>query len=167
MIEIIALSALGATCWGLVRLEQVQEGECGLVLRFGKYHRTIDPGACLLIRGIESLTRVPTRIILVRDLIADRCRTGDGALVMIRYHLRLRAAVPVKILKVENWREASLVQAEVAVRSVVTGYTLREVLTDRTQFGTSASAELEQVTCIWGTAVEIEIADVLVLSQTA
>jgi regulator of protease activity HflC (stomatin/prohibitin superfamily) len=167
MLEIIALSAISATCWGLVRLEQVQEGECGLVLRFGKHHRTTGPGACLLIRGIESLTRVPTKIILFRDLIADRCQTGDGALVMIRYHLRLRAVVPAKVLKVENWQEASLVQAEVAVRGEVTGHSAREILTGRTQFGASASAELEQVTCTWGTTGEIEIADVLVLSQMA
>lgn len=167
MIEIIVLGAVSVTCWGLFRLEQVQEGECGLVLRFGKHRRTIGPGACMLIRGIESLTRVPTRIILFRDQIADRCRTSDGALVRIRYHVRLWAAVPAKVLKVDDWQEASLVQAEVAVRGEVTGHSIRQILAERAELGASASAELRQVTYTWGTDGEIEIADVLVLSQAA
>src|SRR5262249_7691641 len=154
MLEIIALGAVAAVCGGLIRLEQVREGECGLVLRFGKHRRTIGPGPCLLIRGVESLTRVPTKIILFRDLIAERCRTGDGAMVTIRYHLRLRAVVPAKVLKVEDWQEASLVQAEVVVRSGVTSHSVREILTDRAQFGSSVSAELEQVTYSWGAAGE-------------
>src|SRR5712691_911563 len=92
VLVIIILGAVVAAVCGALRLEQIREGECGLVLRLGKHRRTIGPGPCLLLRGAESLTRVQTKIIVFKDLVAENCRTSDGAMVTMRYHLRLRAA---------------------------------------------------------------------------
>lgn len=164
IITVVAVAASAALCW-TVRPEQVREGECGLVLRFGKYHRTVAPGPCLLLRGAESLTRVSTKIIMLSDLVAESCRTSDGASVTIRYHLMLRAAVPAKVLKIEHWQEASLVQADVVVRSAVHSHSLVEILAERIQLGACLSAELDQITCAWGAAGEIEVADIRILHQ--
>ena len=165
MLEIIAVGAVAAALCGAVRLEQVHEGECGLVLRFGKYRRTARPGPCLLLRGAENLIRVPTKIVMFTDLVADSCWTSDGALVTVRYHLMLHAALPAKVLKIEDWREASLVQAEVVVRGAINSRTLVEIMGDRLQFGTLLSAELDQKICTWGAAGEIEVADILLLHR--
>lgn len=165
LIEIITVGAVTAALWCTVRLEQIHEGECGLVLRFGKYNRTVGPGPCLLLRGVESLTRVSTKIIMFTDQVAENCQTSDGALVTIRYHLMLHAAVPAKVLKIEEWQEASLIQAEVVVRCVVNNHSLAEIRAERLQLGAFLSAELDQVTCTWGAAGEIEVADVLILRQ--
>jgi regulator of protease activity HflC (stomatin/prohibitin superfamily) len=165
LIEIITAGAVTAALWFAVRLEQIYEGECGLVLRLGKYSRTAQPGPCLLLRGVESLIRVSTKLVMFTDLVAENCETSDGALVTIRYHLMLHAAVPAKVLKIEKWQEASLVQAEVVIRCAINSYGLSEVLAQRLQLGRFLSAELDQVTCTWGAAGEIEIADVLILRQ--
>jgi regulator of protease activity HflC (stomatin/prohibitin superfamily) len=163
---ITVLTVAAATApWFAMRLEQIHEGECGLVMRFGKYRRTVRPGPCLLVRGAESVIRVPTRIIMFTDLVAESCRTSDGALVTIRYHLMLHAAVPAKVLKIEGWQEGSLVQAEVVVRSAVNNHNLEEILAERLQLGAFLSAELDQITCTWGAAGEIEVADILILRQ--
>jgi len=166
MLEIVAVVTVAATVCGAVRLEQIQEGECGLVLRLGKHRRTIGPGPCLLLRGVESLTRIPTKIIVFRDLLAERCRTNDGVLLTVRYHLRLRITAPAKVLTVEDWQEISLVQAEVVVRNAVTSQSIADLLAERSQFGVHLSAELDQVIWAWGAAGEIEIADLLILSRS-
>lgn len=165
MIEIVVLATASAALCGAVRLEQIREGERGLVLRLGKHRRTIGPGPCLLLRGVESLTRVPTKIIVFRDLLAERCRTSDGVMVSVRYHVRLRVADPAKVLTVEDWQEISLVQVEVVVRNAVTSQTAVALLGERSQLGTYLSAELDQVIWAWGVAGEIEIADLLVSSR--
>jgi regulator of protease activity HflC (stomatin/prohibitin superfamily) len=165
LLEIITVGAVTAALWCTVRLEQIHEGECGLVLRFGRYRRTVGPGPCLLLRGVESLTRVSTKIVMFTDLAAENCQTSDGALVTIRYHLMLHAAVPARVLKIEKWQEASLAQAEVVVRCAVNNHSLVEMLGERLHLGAFLSAELDQVTHTWGAAGEIEIADVLILRQ--
>lgn len=167
MFEIITVLTVAAAAapWCVVRLEQIHEGECGLVMRFGKYHRTVRPGPCLLVRGAESLIRVPTKIVMFTDLVADSCRTNDGALVTIRYHLMLHAAIPAKVLKIEEWQAASLVQAEVVVRGAVNNHSLVEMLAERLQLGAYLSAELDQITCTWGAAGEIEVADIMILRR--
>jgi regulator of protease activity HflC (stomatin/prohibitin superfamily) len=167
LLEIIAVGAVAAALCGVVRLEQVHEGECGLVLRFGKYRRTVRPGPCLLLRGAESLIRVPTKIVMFTDLVAESCWTSDGTLVTVRYHLMLHAAFPAKVLKIEGWQEASLVQAEVVVRGSINNRTLVEIMGDRLQLGAFLSAELDQTICAWGAAGEIEVADILILRRKA
>ena len=164
MIEIIVVAVAASLC-GAVRLEQIREGECGLVLRLGKHRRTVGPGACFLLRGVEGLTRVPTKIIVVRDLLAERCRTSDGAMITVRYHLRLRVTAPAKVLSIEDWQEASLVQAEVVVRNAVATRSIADLLADRPQSGTYLSAELDQAIWAWGATGELEIADLLILSR--
>jgi len=166
MFEIVAVVTAAAALRAAVLLEQIHEGECGLVLRLGKHRRTVGPGPCLLLRGVESLTRIPTKIIVFRDLLAERCRTSDGAILTVRYHLRLRVTAPAKVLTVEDWQEISLVQAEVVVRNAVTNQSIADLLAGRSQFGVHLSAELDQATWAWGTAGEIEIADLLILSRS-
>jgi regulator of protease activity HflC (stomatin/prohibitin superfamily) len=165
MIESIVAVAVAAVLWRTVRIEQIREGECGLVLRLGKHCRTVGPGPCLLLRGVESLIRVPTKIIVFRDLFAERCRTSDGVVVTIRYHLRLHVTAPAKVLTVEDWQELSLVQAEVVVRNAITSQSIADLLPVRSQFGTFLSAELDQSTWAWGAAGEVEVADVVMLSM--
>lgn len=165
MLEIIAVGAVVAALCGAVRLEQVQEGECGLVLRFGKHSRTVRPGPSLLLRGAESLIRITTKIILFTDLVAESCMTSDEALVTVRYHLMLHAAFPAKVLRVEDWQEASLVQAEVVVRDAINNRTLAEIDGDRLQLGGLLSSELDQKICVWGAAGEIEVADIILLGR--
>jgi regulator of protease activity HflC (stomatin/prohibitin superfamily) len=165
LLEIILISAVAVALCGAVRLEQVQEGECGLILRFGKHCRTVRPGPLLLLRGADSLIRVTTKIIMFTDLVAENCTTGDGAVLSVRYHLMLRAAFPAKILKIEDWQEASLVQAEVVVREAISNRPFTAAMGDRVQFGALLSAELDQKICTWGAAGEIEVADIL-LSHT-
>lgn len=165
MFEILVVVTVAGALGGAVRLEQVREGECGLVLRLGKLRRTVGPGPCLLIRGIESLTRIPTKTIVFRDLLAERCRASDGVMLTLRYHLRLRVTAPAKVLTVEDWQELSLAQAEVVVRNGVTDRRVPDLLGERLQLGTYLSAQLDQVTWAWGAAGEIEIADILVLSR--
>ena len=77
----------------------------------------------------------------------------------------LHVAVPVKVLKIENWQEVSLVQAEVVVRDAVNNHSLGEITAERLQLGAYLSSELDQITCTSGAAEEIEVADILILRR--
>jgi len=165
MIEGVIAAVVLASAGSAVRLEQVHEGECGLLLRLGKHRRTVGPGPCLVIRGVERLVRVPTKIMLLTDLVAANCQTRDNTSVDARYHLRLRVGYPDRVLRVEDWRAATLAQAEVVVRTAISAATLAELLSERPSLGSRMSGELDQVTCIWGASGEIEVADIQVVRR--
>lgn len=167
LLEIIAVGAVAAALCGALRLEQVQEGECGLVLRFGKHRRTVSPGPSLLLRGAERLVRVSTKIIMFTDLVAEGCLTSDGSPTTVRYHLMLHAAFPAKVLRIQDWQEASLIQAEIVVRDAINIHTLEEMIGNRSQLGTLLSAEIDQKIYSWGATGEIEVADIVLLGRKA
>ena len=147
-----ALAAvLLAVAAGFMSLYQVQPEEVGVVLRFGEYVRTTEPGLRARIPLVEDVLKVPVQRQLkqefgfrtvdagIRTLYADTDRrladesvmlTGDLNVAVVEWIVQYRVADPYLFLfKVRNLDGTFRAMNEAVMREVVGDRTVTEVLT--------------------------------------
>ena len=107
--------------WGLMNSVHVlDESERGVVLRFGKYNRTLDPGLQFTLpKPLEELTKVNiSQIQSVEE--RGQMLTGDENLVDISFAVQYRIQEPMAYLfNVKDPRLTLLQASEAAMREVV------------------------------------------------
>ncbi|GAB4229150.1 MAG: FtsH protease activity modulator HflK [Acidobacteriota bacterium] len=128
---------------------QIQPEEIGVVLRFGKFVRTTEPGLHMKIPWIEEVLKVPVQRQLkqefgfrtirsgVRTQYSDRpyleeslMLTGDLNVAVVEWIVQYRVSDPYKYLfKVRNLDETFRNMNEAVMRQVVGDRTVTEVLT--------------------------------------
>ena len=134
---------------GLNTLYQVQPEEVGVVLRFGEFVRTTDPGLRAKIPFIEDVLKVPVQRQLkqefgfrtteanVRSQFADRdfagesvMLTGDLNVAVVEWIVQYRVSDPfLYLFKVRNLEETFRAMNEAVMREVVGDRTVTEVVT--------------------------------------
>ncbi len=110
---IVMLIVLGAILWTAFDSPHVlDQSERGVVLRFGKHVRTVEPGLQFTFpRPIESLQKVNVSQILSREN-RGRMLTEDENLIDVNYAVQYRVQDPVSFLF--NVRDPELTLAEAA-----------------------------------------------------
>jgi len=149
----------GVIIWGVVALlaaivlfsglYQVQPEEVGVVVRFGKYSRTTDPGLRAKIPFVEQVYRIPVQRQLkeefgfrttdaaVRSSFTDAdfgaesiMLTGDLNVAVVEWIVQYRVADPyLYLFKVRNITGTFRAMNEAVMRQVVGDRTVTEVLT--------------------------------------
>ncbi len=135
---------------GFGTLYQVQPEEVGVVLRFGEYVRTTEPGLRAKLPLAEQVLKVPVQRQLkqefgfrtvdaaIRTLYAPDRQFGDEAVMLtgdlnvavVEWIVQYRVADPYLFLfKVRNLRETFRAMNEAVMREVVGDRTVTEVLT--------------------------------------
>lgn len=172
-IGILALVWVITSCFYKVDVEEV-----GVVQRFGRYHRTADPGLNLkLPAGIERVTKVPVRKIFTEDFGLRTLRpgvkteyappsreqereslmlTGDLNVVVVPWIVQYRIQDPYKFLfRVRNVRETLRDLSEAVVRQVVGDKSVNEVLNRREVIADEAKEELQKALDIADTGLKV------------
>jgi regulator of protease activity HflC (stomatin/prohibitin superfamily) len=136
----------------------VSQYEKGLVERFGKYDRTVDPGLRLIIPFIESLRRVDMREQVV-DVPPQEVITKDNVVVTVDAVVYYQATDPVKLkYNVANFILAATKLAQTNLRNIVGDLDLDQALTSRERINTQLREILDEATDVWGTrVVRVEI----------
>ena len=146
-----ALAVLLAVLIGFTALYQVQPEEVGVVLRFGEYVRTTEPGLRTKIPLVEEVLKVPVQRQLkqefgfrtvdagIRTVYAESDRrlgeesvmlTGDLNVAVVEWIVQYRVADPYLFLfKVRNLDDTFRAMNEAVMREVVGDRTVTEVLT--------------------------------------
>ena len=146
-----ALAVLLAVLIGFTALYQVQPEEVGVVLRFGEYVRTTEPGLRAKIPLAEDVLKVPVQRQLkqefgfrtvdagIRTVYAETDRrlgeesvmlTGDLNVAVVEWIVQYRVADPSLFLfKVRNLDDTFRAMNEAVMREVVGDRTVTEVLT--------------------------------------
>ena len=147
-----ATAVLGLLVAALVlfnTLYQVQPEEVGVVLRFGRYLGTTEPGLRVKIPLVDQVLKVPVQRQLkqefgfrtveagVRTVYADRdfaaeaaMLTGDLNVAVVEWIVQYRVSDPSQYLfKVRNLEETFRAMNEAVMREVVGDRTVTEVLT--------------------------------------
>ena len=146
-----ALAVLLAVLIGFTALYQVQPEEVGVVLRFGEYVRTTEPGLRTKIPLVEEVLKVPVQRQLkqefgfrtvdagIRTIYAESDRrlgeesvmlTGDLNVAVVEWIVQYRVADPYLFLfKVRNLDDTFRAMNEAVMREVVGDRTVTEVLT--------------------------------------
>jgi len=137
----------------------IPEGYRGLVLRLGKYSRTISPGLNLIIPYIESVQRVDIRE-QVMDIPKQEAITLDNVSCMIDGVVRFKVVNPqVAIFKVQNYLNQISAKSQTALRDIIGSVSLDELLSQRKIIAEQIKAIVDIAAENWGvdiSAVEMQ-----------
>ena len=158
-------------------LYQVQPEEVGVVLRFGRYVRTTEPGLRAKLPFVETVLKVPVQRQLkqefgfrtveagVRSRFAERqfadeavMLTGDLNVAVVEWIVQYRVADPYQFLfKVRNLEDTFRAMNEAIMREVVGDRTVTEVLTiGRQEIETRVQEQLQALVGQYEMGVTVE-----------
>ena len=148
---------------------QIEPEEVGVILRFGKYARTADPGLNFKLPFVEDMTRVPVQRQLKQEFgfrtvevgtrtefatqerrFADEAvmLTGDLNVAVVEWIVQYRVSDPRKYLfEVRNLEETFRAMNEAIMRETVGDRTVTEVVTvGRQEIETTVETRLQALT---------------------
>ncbi len=156
----------------------VDTEEAGVILRFGKYNRTVDPGLRFkLPLGIESVYKIPVRRQLKEEFgfrtVSARVRTqysqrnysdeslmltGDLNAAEVEWIVQYRIRDAYKFLfRVRNAQKTFRDMNEAVIREIVGDRTINEVLTiGRQEISTTSKVELQKLCNQYELGLQVE-----------
>ena len=136
----------------------VQQYQKGLVERFGRYEKTVDPGFHMIVPFVEKMQRVDMREQVV-DVPPQEVITKDNVVVTVDAVVYFQATDPVKLkYNVANFILAATKLAQTNLRNVIGDLDLDQALTSRETINTELRDILDEATDVWGTrVVRVEI----------
>jgi regulator of protease activity HflC (stomatin/prohibitin superfamily) len=158
LVVIIVVVVVGVFVLIAAALKIVSQYEKGLVERFGRYDRTVDPGLRLILPFIERIRTVDMREQVV-DVPPQEVITEDNVVVTVDAVVYYRATDPVKLrYNVANFILAATKLAQTNLRNIIGDMDLDEALTSREAINTQLRQVLDEATDVWGTqVVRVEI----------
>ncbi len=157
---VFLLAAVGVllVVYAALGIKIVSQFEKGLVERFGRYVKTVDPGLKFIVPFIERLRRVDMREQVV-DVPPQEVITKDNVVVTVDAVVYYQATDPVKLkYNVANFIVAATKLAQTNLRNVIGDIQLDEALTSRDTINVQLRQILDEATDVWGTrVVRVEI----------
>ena len=176
---VVGIAALALLLGVFSTLYQVQPEEVGVVLRFGKYVRTTDPGLRAKLPFVEQVLKVPVQRQLKQEFgfqtveagvrtqfapperrFADEAMmlTGDLNVAVVEWIVQYRVADPYLFLfKVRNVEETFRDMNEAVMRAVVGDRTVTEVVTvGRQEVEAQVQGQLQTLTNQYEMGIAIE-----------
>lgn len=137
----------------------VNQYEKGLVVRFGKYQRTVGSGINILVPFIESILTVDMRE-RVLNVDPQNVITKDNVAVVVDAVVYYKVVDPVKAeFEIQNFAYAATTLAQTNMRNIVGELALDETLISRDVINTNLRTVLDEATNPWGvkiTRVEVQ-----------
>lgn len=146
-----------------ISIKQINQYERGIVLMFGKYHVTKQPGWRLIIPVIQSMSKVDIRIKAV-DVPEQEAITKDNIPVSINAVIYYKVSIPEKaILEVENFYYAVSQLAQITMRNIVGQVTLDDLLKNREDVSNKIQDVVDKATDPWGIKVSnVDLKDIII-----
>ncbi|KAH9987669.1 stomatin-like protein [Xylariaceae sp. FL0662B] len=145
--------------------KQVHQGKVGLVTKFGKFYKAVDPGLVKINPLSERLIQVDVRIQIV-EVPRQVCMTKDNVTVdltsVIYYHITSPHKAAFGIADV---RQALIERTQTTLRHVVGARVLQDVIERREEIAQSIGEIIEDVAGGWGVQVESMLIKDIVFSQ--
>jgi Membrane protease subunits, stomatin/prohibitin homologs len=141
-----------------IAIKIVQQHEKGLVERFGRYRKTLDPGFHMIMPFVERIRRIDMREQVV-DVPPQEVITKDNVVVTVDAVVYYQATDPTKLVyNVANFIIAATKLAQTNLRNVIGDMDLDDALTSRETINAELRTILDEATDVWGTrVVRVEI----------
>ena len=131
----------------------LKEYERGVIFLLGRFPKVKGPGLSILFPGIQKMTKVDLRVI-VMDVPTQDVISRDNVSVKVNAVIYFRIVDPEKaIIRVANVFEATSQLAQTTLRSVLGQHELDDMLAERDKLNTDIQALLDQRTDNWGIKV--------------
>jgi len=145
----------------LISIRQVNQYERGVKFRLGKFITIKNPGWCLILPIIESMTKVDIRVKAV-DVPNQEAITKDNISVGINAVIYYKVSdVSKAILEVENFFYAISQLAQTTMRNIVGSVDLDTLLSERDKVSNQIREIVDKLTDPWGIKVDnVDLKDV-------
>lgn len=155
---VLIIIGLALLLYAAKAIKIVTQFEKGLVERFGRFDRMVDPGLRFIIPFIERIRRIDMREQVV-DVPPQEVITKDNVVVTVDAVVYYQATDPVKLkYNVANFILAATKLAQTNLRNIVGELQLDEALTSRDMINAQLRSVLDEATDVWGTrVVRVEI----------
>lgn len=131
----------------------LKEYERGVIFQLGRFMKVKGPGLIILIPGIQTMTRVDRRVI-VMDVPTQDVISRDNVSVKVNAVIYFRIVDPEKaIIQVANVFEATSQLSQTTLRSVLGQHELDDMLSERDKLNTDIQTILDARTDNWGIKV--------------
>ena len=142
-------------------IKQINEYERGILFRFGKFKKIMNPGWRIVFPIIDFYKKVDVRTKAV-DVPEQETITKDNVSVKINAVIYYKIFDATKsVLAVENYFYAVEQLAQTTMRNIVGSVTLDELLAEREKISSEICKIIDAATDPWGVKVEnVELKDV-------
>lgn len=158
------INCLGAVAGGLGQFpccvccpnpfKEVQQGQVGLIRRFGKFYKAVDPGLVRLNPCSEDINRVDVKIQL-SNIPRQTVMTKDNVNVEIDSVVYWHVSNPYRAtFGINDVASALIERAQTTLRDVVGSRNLQSVIADREGVALQVEEIVESVAERWGVTVE-------------
>ncbi|KAE8557197.1 hypothetical protein EYB25_001903 [Talaromyces marneffei] len=132
----------------------VAQGEVGLIQRFGRFERAVDPGLVKVNPLSERLRTVDVKIQIV-EVPRQVCMTKDNVTLNLTSVIYYHIVAPHKTaFGITDVRQALIERTQTTLRHVVGARVLQDVIERREEIAQSISEIIEDVAAGWGVKVE-------------
>ncbi|KAI9846659.1 MAG: hypothetical protein M1837_003714 [Sclerophora amabilis] len=132
----------------------VGQGNVGLVTKFGRFYRAVDPGLVKINPLSERLIQVDVKIQIV-EVPKQVCMTKDNVTLHLTSVIYYHITSPHKAaFGISNIRQALVERTQTTLRHVVGARVLQDVIERREELAQSIGEIIENVSSGWGVAVE-------------
>ncbi|KAI9816082.1 MAG: hypothetical protein M1832_005165 [Thelocarpon impressellum] len=132
----------------------VSQGNVGLVTKFGRFYRAVDPGLVKINPLSEKLIQVDVKIQIV-EVPQQVCMTKDNVTLHLTSVIYYHITSPHKAaFGISNIRQALVERTQTTLRHVVGARVLQDVIERREEIAQSIGEIIEDVASGWGCAVE-------------
>ncbi|KAL4980772.1 hypothetical protein BDW66DRAFT_156489 [Aspergillus desertorum] len=132
----------------------VQQGEVGLVTRFGRFERAVDPGLVKVNPLSERLITIDVKIQIV-EVPRQVCMTKDNVTLNLTSVIYYQVVSPHKAaFGISNIKQALVERTQTTLRHVIGARVLQDVIERREEIAQSTSEIIEEVAAGWGVNVE-------------
>ena len=132
----------------------VNQYERGIVLRLGKYSRTLNPGLRVLVPYIDKMTKVDVRTTPM-DIPKQEVITRDNVTVNVDAIVYFKVLNAEKaVLETTNYTYATSTFAQTALRDVTSNFDLDEILSKRDEISEKIREIVDVQTDKWGIDIE-------------
>jgi regulator of protease activity HflC (stomatin/prohibitin superfamily) len=131
----------------------INQYERGVILTLGKYSYTIQPGLKVIIPIFQRMIRVDMRITTL-DIPKQEVITKDNVPVGINAVVYFQVEKPEDaVLKIQDYEYAVMQYGQTALRDVIGGVELDDLLTEREKIAEQIKALVDRETAEWGVNV--------------
>lgn len=143
----------------------VGQGNVGLVTKFGRFARAVDPGLVKVNPLSESLIQVDVKIQIV-EVPKQVCMTKDNVSLHLTSVIYYRITSPHRAaFGISNIRQALVERTQTTLRHVIGARVLQDVIERREEIAQSIREIIEETATGWGVEVESMLIKDIIFSQ--
>jgi len=143
----------------------VAQGNVGLVTKFGRFARAVDPGLVKINPLSENLIQVDVKIQIV-EVPKQVCMTKDNVNLTLTSVIYYHITSPHKAaFGISNLRTALVERTQTTLRHVIGARVLQDVIERREEIAASIREIIEETATGWGVAVESMLVKDIIFSQ--